>query len=234
MAVTTTPSYTQNLRKKFSYKAAQEMMSYLGTFNCESQTVAKHSSNVDIKSTGTKAAFINGQPVTLEVDAAMDISADTTETTLTAWATATAYTAGNIRQATDGSRMRCILAHTSSADDEPHKGYNWETYWEDAPHGATNAAGATVGASTSRWFMVTAQHDGTLNVWTAGDAAADGSEVCKVPQYDAKLYCPVAFMHVNAAAAFTMGTTTQSSSNVVTYLQVTGPVFPHEDNWDAN
>lgn len=50
-----------------------------------------------------------------------------------AWSTSTAYTLNQMVQG-DGSPdarfYRCILAHTSSAGDEPGNTGDWETYWE--------------------------------------------------------------------------------------------------------
>jgi hypothetical protein len=229
---------TKDLRKNFSYKGMQELMGYLSTFNCESQTLAVDANANDIQTTGTKMMFINGQPEVCEADAALDISADTTEVTQTAWATATAYsTVGTVRWNKDGVRYRSIAAHTSSVNDEPGYGQNWETYWELAPHGAVNAVGATIAASYDRWFMVTAQADGTITMWLAGDAAATGYAKCVIPQYDHKIYCPIGFIHVanGTSSAFTVGTTSFSASSVTTtFMDVTGPVFPDLANWDKN
>lgn len=243
------PNVGENgLREKFSYKNMQQLMAYLSTYNCESQVLAIDANAENIQTTGTKLAMFNGQPVYLAADAALDISADTTEVSLTAWASGTSYSVGDIRENSEGKRFRCILAHTSRdgsdsdyIDNEPGKSDNWARFWEEAPHGATNAVASVIEDDEEQWFLVTAQKDGTLNVWCAGDAAdiSSGAE-CKVPQYDAKMYCPIGFLHIKneTGADFTLGTTdlddSTGSSVTTTYLQVTGPVFPHPSNWDAN
>ena len=217
---------TQNLRDKFNHATMQELMGYLSTRNCESQVVAMHvTSEENVKSTGTKAMMINGQVETCEADPEIDISADTTGTE-TAWALALEATVGMIRANKDAMRFRCVVAHTATADDEP-------LY-------AINASGDVLGDDEERWYMVTAQADGTLTVWLAGDVAALTLARIKVPQYDYKVYCPVAFMHVKnemGGADFTLGTTdlddATGDSVTATILQVTYPVFPHPDNWVA-
>jgi len=220
-----------NLSEKAKYAWQKEMLKYMSTYLCESAVFAIDGSNAEnVQTTGAVSAMIDGVPVTIEEDAEMDISASTTEVTLTAWATATAYTVGNIRESAEGGRYRCITAHTSSADDEPEVGYNWEAQWERAPHAATNAVGATVASGSSRWFFATAQTDGTIDLWLCGDAATDGSEVCKVPQYDHKLYCPIGFLHINSNTTFVLGTT--ALTTIGTFYQAVGPVYPHPDNMD--
>lgn len=237
----------QNLRDKFSFRNMQTLMESLGTFNCESQVVAPDANVYDIQSTGTKAMFINGQPEICEVDAALDVSADT-EGTLTLWATATSYSVGDVREALNGVRIRCIVAHTSrqNSDDlpenranEPFVSSGWDYYWEEAPHGAVNASGLSIADGSSAWMIVTAKADGTLTIWRAGDVATSNSEVCKVPQIDHKLYCPIAFiLYANSGGdsnADVIGNaSTCDFSTYGTFYQITGPVFPHEDNWDKN
>ena len=95
-----------------------------------------------------------------------------------------------------------------------------------------NAAGATVASGYSRYFMVLAASDGTLSIWLAGDAALDGSEVLKVPNFDPETYVCIGFVHVNSNTAFTLGTT--ALTGLATFHQQVGPVFPHEDNIDRN
>lgn len=54
--------------------------------------------------------------------------ANITVSGVTAWATATAYVAGDIRS-NGGVNYYCFLAHTSGASDEPGVGGSWTTYW---------------------------------------------------------------------------------------------------------
>jgi hypothetical protein len=239
---------TQNLREKFSFKNMQTLMECLGTFNMATQAIAVDANAQDIQSTGTGWAMLNGQPEQIEVDAALDVSADT-EGTLTNWATATSYSLGDIRAAlANGIRLRCIQAHTSLAvanettpntGIEPYVSANWDQYWEVAPHTAVNASGLSIADGSSAWFMVTAKADGTLTIWRAGDVAVSASVVCKVPQVDLKLYVPVAFiLYANSAGdsnADVIGNaSTCDFSTYGTFVQIIGPVFPHEDNWDKN
>jgi hypothetical protein len=229
-------SVLQNPGEMFNYRPMQQVMEYLNTFNMATQAIAVDANAQDIQSTGTGWAMLNGQPEQIEVDAALDISADT-EGTLTAWATATSYSAGDIRKNSDNVRFRCILAHTSSASDEPQKSSSWETYWELAPHAAVNATGLSIADGSGAYLLITAKADGTLTVWKAGAVAT--SPVCKIPQFDAKLYVPVALcLYSNSAgdsAADVIGNaSTCDFSTYGTFVQLIGPVFPHPDNYDKN
>lgn len=228
---------TVNFEKKFSYRKMQQLMAYLTTFNCESQALAIDANTEDIQSTGTKAMFINGQAEVCEEDVALDISADT-EGTWTAWATATAYSVGDVRKNSLGNLhpYRCIVAHTSKASNEPGFGADWAEKWEPVLHTAINASGLSISANRDQWLMVTAKADGTLTAWVAGDEATAGNAILKVPLYDYKQYCVIGFMHLtNAAGAFVVGTTGLDDGSMTDlYINVTGPVFPHPDNWDKN
>ena len=95
-----------------------------------------------------------------------------------------------------------------------------------------DAAGATVADTYSRWFCVLTDADGTLSVWLAGDAALDGAEVLKVPDFDYTTYVCVGFIHVNSNTAFVLGTT--ALTTIGTFYQAVGPVYPHADNIDKN
>ena len=243
MAGLTSINVVQELNEKFSHRAAQTLMDYLKTYNCESQVVAAEGT-VGIQSTATKAVMLNGQPLKLTVDAQMLIASSTDERSLTAWAVTTAYTVGNIRENSAGLRFRCIEAHTSRdgsdsdfINNEPGKSDNWAKYWEQADHDATNARGTSITASYDQWFLITAIADGTLQIWEAGDEAATGYAEVKIPMFDAKLYIPIGMVHIanGSASEFVVGTTSWATGSVVeTYLQLTGPIFPHVDNWDRN
>ena len=224
----------QQPEKQFSYNAMKEYCKYLNTANLETAAIAA-SGTVAIASTAGKGVMINGQVMKSTADAEMLIASSTAETN-TAWATATAYTVGLIRT-NEGYRLRCISAHTSTADDEPLVGYDWDTKWEVAPHGAVNAAGTSITASYDQWFLVTAIADGTLQIWEAGDEAATGYAEMKMPQFDPKLYVALGAIHIanGSSAAFVVGTTSWATGSVTeTYVQITGPVFPHADNMDKN
>ena len=249
MASLTTVNPAQDLAKKFSFKNMKVMMDFLNTRNCESQVVYFHTtSEENLISTGTKAVILNGQPMYLAADTDADISECTTETTdgRTDWETAQSYTAGEILM-NGGIRYRCILAHTSRDNsdstyvcNEPGVSDIWTKYWEIRPHTAVNASGTVIEDDYDQWFLVTAIADGTLQIWEAGDAAANGTAECKVPLFDPKTYIPLAFVHVEneTGTDFTVGTTdfddATSDGVTTTWLQITGPVFPHPDNWDQN
>jgi len=47
---------------------------------------------------------------------------------LTAWAVSTAYVVDDMRK-NGTAAYKCILNHTSTANDEPGVGANWTTYW---------------------------------------------------------------------------------------------------------
>ena len=47
---------------------------------------------------------------------------------LDAWAVSTSYSVDDLVK-NNSKRYKCIQNHTSSADDEPGVGANWETYW---------------------------------------------------------------------------------------------------------
>ncbi|MCY6380965.1 hypothetical protein [Hoeflea prorocentri] len=61
-----------------------------------------------------------------------------------AWATATAYSAVNPRQAVgnNGSSYVCMQAHTSGSASQPGVGANWTTYWEVLAQRGTDGIGA--------------------------------------------------------------------------------------------
>lgn len=238
---------TQDLGSLFSHKAMQEMARYMNTYNMATQAIAVDGNAYDIQSTGTGWAMVNGQPEQIEVDAALDISATAStqrEITKTAWAVSTSYSVGDIRWNSDGIRFRCITAHTSRdgsdsnyINNEPGKSDNWAYYWEEAPHAATYAAGSSIADGSSQWFLVTAEVDGTLGIWEAGDAGTSTTFEC--PQFDPKLYIPVgAVLYANAAgdsAADVIGNaSTCDFSTYGTFVQLIGPVFPKAGNFDKN
>jgi len=247
MAGLTSVNIAQNLSKKFSDKNAKAMMEYLNTRNCESQVVYFHTtSEENLISTGTKAVIFNGQPMQLTAETNMDISACTAGTE-TAWASGTSYSLGSVvKNGQNEDRYVCIEAHTgrdnSDSDyksNEPGESDNWARYWEQRPHTAVNASGTEITTLCEQWFLITAIADGTLQIWEAGDESAYGTAEaeCKIPWFDPKTYIPVALAHVKNAsgATITIGTTDFDATNVTTtWLQLTGPVFPHPDYWDQN
>lgn len=226
---------TQNLGDLVSFAPMQKILQYLNTYNCESQVVAVDANAYDIQSTGTKLAIINGQPEVIEVDDPLDVSAETSEVSLTAWATATAYSLGDIRQAANGTRIRCIQAHTSSADDEPFVGPDYDQYWEVAPHEAENASGWSIADGYAAWMLVTAKADGSMQLWKASDVTSGTTAEFKCPVYDPKLYVAIgAILYANSAgdsAADVIGnSTTCDFSTYGTIVQIVGPMIPHPDN----
>ncbi len=100
-----------------------------------------------------------------------------------------------------------------------------------------NAAGATIEDDGGRWFIVLADEDGVLSLWTAGDEGAISAAVLKIPAFDPSLYCAVALVvydNDNASAQVTVGAAACDWNTDGTFYQLTGPVFPHPDNFDEN
>ncbi len=238
------PNLDTPIGAPFSFKAMKSFMEYLSTYNEATQAIAVNGT-LNIQSTGTAAAILNGQPVTVAVDALMTIKGDTTGTD-TDWVTATSYAIGDVAGGLkDGLRYVCTKAHTSRdntsdlyINNEPGYSDNWAAYWEQRDHNATNAAGTSITTLSGQWFLVLATLDGTLSIWQAGAEGLTtlGAE-CKIPQFDPKMYIPLALLHVanDSASAFVLGTTSFATGSVVeTYIQLTGPIFPHPDNWDKN
>ena len=240
------PNQDVPIGKQFNHKAMKSVMEYLSTYNMESQQVATDGTANDITNTGAAAAWFCGQPVALAQCDPLDIS-ECTAGTETAWASGTSYAIGGVVANSFGVRYMCILAHTSRdgsdsdyINNEPGKSDNSERYWEQRDHNAVNASGTSVTHDYDQWFLITAIIDGTMQIWEAGDEATIvlGAE-CKIPQYDPKVYIPIALLHISslldAETAVVIGTTNLASiSTIDTYIQLTGPVFPHPDNWDKN
>ena len=240
------PNQDIDIGKQFSFKPMKSLMEYLSTYNVSTQAVAIDGTANDIQTTGTGTAIFCGQPLTIDEDAALDISA-CTEGTETAWAVDTAYVIGDVVQNSHGVRYMCRLAHTSKdgtdsdyTNNEPGKSDNSDRWWEQRDHAAVNASGTSITHDYEQWFLVTAIIDGTLQIWEAGDEATIvlGAE-CKIPQFDPKVYVAIGLIHitslVDAETAFVVGTTDiEESSCVETIYNLTGPIFPHPDNWDKN
>jgi hypothetical protein len=231
---------SNGLDKYFSHKPMQEMAKYLNTYNIASQALAIDGSNAEnIQTTGTGGIIINGLYYACAEDAELDISADTGGTE-TAWATATSYTAGNIRSKTTPvgptRRFRCILAHTSADDNKPEEGKDWELYWEFAPNNWTNASGTVITTLYEQWFAVFALSTGVISLAVAGTQAtiAGGAAELKIPHFDPLTYCCIGVIKIakDDAGDLTVGTTALTGDG--TYVNLVGPVFPHPDNLDLN
>ena len=247
MASLTTVNPAQDLANKFSFKNMKAMLDYLNSRSCETQVVYFHTtSEENLISTGTKAVIFNGQPMKLTAETDADISACTAGTE-TAWATETSYSLGDVvKNGNNDDRYFCVEAHTSRDNsdaayisNEPGLSDNWGRFWEQRDHDAVNASGTEITTLNEQWFLITAIADGTLQIWEAGSESAYGTAEaeCKVPWFDPKTYIPLAFAHVKNAsgATITIGTTDFDATSVTTtWLQLTGPVFPHPDNWDKN
>lgn len=101
---------------------------------------------------------------------------------LGAWATATAYEAGNL-VSNDGSAYFCVAAHTSSASDEPGTGGSWGDYWDVfSSAGADGTDGASLDWEGS-WQTATPYvindavfNDGSSYVCTAAHTSSAGDE----------------------------------------------------------
>jgi hypothetical protein len=96
---------------------------------------------------------------------------------------------------------------------------------------AGDGSGVVISDGNEQYFAVMATADGTLSVWVAGNAAATGSAICKIPDYDQETYCCVGVMKIDASGEdFTVGTT--ALTDRVAFYQMIGPVFPYPDNID--
>lgn len=100
-----------------------------------------------------------------------------------------------------------------------------------------DAVGTTLADDFERYYIVLAKADGTISLWLAGDAAAiGGNAVLKIPAFDPSTYCALAvILYANdaASASITIGTDGDWGTDG-TITQLTGPVFPHPDNFDEN
>jgi hypothetical protein len=209
--------------KNFSNAPMRALARYLLTQNCETQVIALDSNANDIQSTGGKGAILAGKPITLAADAAYDISA---EAAYAAWVTNTAYTLNSEVTATvdgDTAHYVCILAHTSSAANQPNAGADWSSYWRRTYTWAVDAVGDVVSTSTTRTYLACALDTGVLRLFKAYDA--DGN--IQIPAYDPTRYVPVALISVGTTSTVTIGTT--SLTSISTIIQLTGPVLPDVD-----
>jgi len=81
----------------------------------------------------------------------------------TTWATATAYKVDQLVH-NDGITYVCLLAHTSTANDEPGTGANEATYWQEFCIGATGPQGPTGSDGTAA----------DVGLWSSGHPFATG------------------------------------------------------------
>ena len=254
MASLYTVNPAQDLASIFSFKNMKTLMDFLNTRVSEETTLAIDANANDIQNAADCAAILNGQPIFLADDAALDISASTEETAAWkvtyAWATGQSYSAGDI-YFNGGVRYRCIETHTSRDNtsdlyiaNEPGVSDIWTRYWEVRPHDAVNASGTSIADDYDQWFLVTSTGSSgtvaTLQMWEAGDEGTIGAAECKVPLFDPKTYIPIGFIHVvnETAAAFVVGTTDFDAATgdgvTTTFLDLVGPLFPHADNWPSS
>ncbi|GAF72082.1 unnamed protein product [marine sediment metagenome] len=232
----------------FSYAAMKQYAAYANTFTHASGTLAIDSTTTQIKTAGGQVATMNGQILKAVIAAStgLNLATEHREQAKAAWADGSSYSLGSIAW-NDGIRYRCITAHTAEDDitatttvNEPGHSDNWAAYWEKAPHAAVYAGNASSGAGgelTSkweRWYMVTAESDGSLGMWEAGDEVL-GTAVLKVPQFDPKMYVVCGFIHIDnqLSSTFTIGSGSLSSTTE-TYINQIGPVWPHPDNFAAS
>jgi len=241
-----------DLEKRFNHKVMQELMSYLLSCNCESQTVAVDGANAEnIQTTGGKAAFINGIAYVLAADAELDISA---QPAYADWAVSTSYVTGLVggtsvsEVVVDGRHFVCISAHTSYAylhtsssyveadSNEPLHGATWRTYWRELDVWAIDGTGSSVGtASYIGWYLVCAMADGQLKVFEAFDRTASTygtSTPIRIPAFDPTRYVAVGLMKITSAGTYVCGTT--STAGIVTFYQILGPIFPDLNTIDKN
>jgi hypothetical protein len=230
----------KGLASQFSHKAAQTLAEYSMTMNCETQAVAK--ANADMANTGAKEMILAGKPVLNIQDAALDISADTQ---LSAWVTATAYTATatrvDVRYVTDdnGNKQwyKCILAHTSSAANKPGQkdsvNSTWRTYWTESSNKALPAVGQTCANGYTRHYLCLCDELGVMTTVIADNGLQlDAASELQIPQFDPEIFVALAILTVDGTGASTWGTTDDSAQ--VTIRQLLGCVYPHPDKLDKN
>ena len=224
------------LNAKFSNRIMKDLVGFSTSYVQSSLDVDIDDSNAeDIESNNTPVALLNGTVIpALPADLALVI-ANSLQGTI--WLTAQSYTADMVRYVEDANgrieMFVCILAHTSSATNKPRAfSGQWEAYWKPSSATARTAVGATVASGKSRYFLVTAEADGTLGVWLAGDAATDGSETFDMPNIETEIFIPVAALHVDSNTTFVLGTT--ALTNLYTVYNFAGPVYPKALNRDRN
>lgn len=224
---------------KFDHGPARDFASFIRTANMASQTLAVDATDTDIQTSGGGHAVLNGVHIqSLGADAALDISADVQ---LTEWLTAQSYTAQHmrwVRNPNSGEKVyyKCILAHTSAAANKPDEDNlaadaTWKTYWTRSTQTAEAAVGDYIPNLYSRYYLVLATSDGVLTVVKAGDIALDANVELRIPNFEPEMFVAVGTMLINSAG-FTLGDT--STSGVVTFAQLIGPVFPQGASIDQN
>jgi hypothetical protein len=207
---------------------------YLMTANHATQAFAVDGSNAEnVQTTGTAPASIAGVPITaLTADAELDISGDLQ---LTIWLTATSYTSADTRYIADSNGnkawFQCIASHTSSADNMPgqpdHVNASWRTYWTESSNRAIQASGNVVASGDSMYYLCLATAAGVITLVKASDEGVLDADIeLKIPVFDPAVYVALGTMLINSAG-YTCGTT--STSGIVTFVQLYGPQFPHED-----
>jgi hypothetical protein len=219
-----------DLCKRYSHDAMQDLMAYLLSYNMESQAFAIDGTNSEnVQTTGTKACILNGLPIqALTVDAELDISG---QSLYPAWATATEYTTGvctTSEVVQDGRHFVCISAHTSAAASKPLHGADWRTYWKELKRWAVTGVGNSIAESMTGYYLACVDSAGTLAMFKAYDGTATASTTLKIPVFDPERYVPVGILKVSpTSGAHVLGTT--SLTTVGTFSQLVGPVFPHAD-----
>lgn len=222
--------------KKFSYNAMRQFVKYMQTQNLATQALAIDGTNAEnIQTTGGGYCILNGVHIaSLAADDEYDISL---EPPYAAWAVSTSYTTGGILSEVvgrSGAHYVCILAHTSSAADEPEFGANWQTYWKLLSHWAVKAVGNSIAQNKQAHYLVCAQADGILRAFIAYTIGTEGATTeLVIPPYDPERYVAVGYVTVKpTSGAHVFGTTVLTT--VGTFTQLLGPVFPDGDLADIN
>ena len=219
---------------KFSHMPMKLLADYIMTANHATQAFAVDGSNAEnVQTTGTNPCAIAGVPInSLTADAELDISADLQ---LSIWLTATAYTAVDVRYVADdnGNKKwyKCIASHTSAAGTKPGQkdsvNATWRTYWTESTNECENVVGQVVASGDSMYYLALADSAGTLTLVAASDEGVLDADIeLKIPVFDASIFVAIGLMLIDSAA-FTLGTT--STAGIVTFTQLYGPIFPHQD-----
>jgi len=97
-----------------------------------------------------------------------------------------------------------------------------------------DAAGTSIADGYDQYFAIFAAADGVLHLMKAGVEALLGTAVLKIPNWDASLYACVGIMLVVNDSGSPLVIGTNDLTGDATFYDVTGPMFPHDENLDRN
>jgi hypothetical protein len=223
-----------------SHAVARDFANFIRTMNMGSQIFAVDGGAAqDVQTSATTInVVLNGVPLVLPKDDALDISADTQ---LGVWTLGDTYTALHMQYVVNPSSgnkvyYKCILGHTATLADKPDENdlredATWKTYWVRSTQTAEAASGDIIPSLSSRYYLCLATSDGVLTLVKAGDIALDADVELRIPNFEPEMFVAIGTLLINSAG-FTLGTT--STSGVSTFTQLIGPQFPQGKSIDQN